>query len=226
MMIFEPNIADLPTELTGITQIVCVSLDALPSQHDYLAQSEQQRASKMPIAKYRQRFINSRGYLRQLLGHHLGHAPNTVDLAKQEKGKLYVPGSRLQFNLAHSKDMAVYAFNFDTPIGIDIEAKRPLDDLHAIARRVFSEQELAYLAAKTTESEQDKFFQLWARKEAVIKTTGEGLGAGLLDITTTLADGSINPGFMYKLNKSQQLIDLVKLKGFAGAIVCATPTFA
>ena len=72
-------------------------------------------------------------------------------------------------------------------IGIDVEAldKRvPMP----VARRYFSEREVAALHALAPEDQPRRFLRLWTLKEAYLKAVGEGLAGGLDSMTFTLDD--------------------------------------
>jgi 4'-phosphopantetheinyl transferase len=193
-------------------QVYLVDIDQLNCQYFRLHQDEKIQADSMPIEKYRQRFINARGFLRFLLN-------TTEPFAKADKGKLSLANSNVFFNLAHSQQLAIYAVNYNDEIGIDIEAIREIKDTLAIGQRVFSSDEQAYLANSAT----NEFFTLWARKEAVIKTTGEGLGAPLKQINTNNTQSQIISPVIYPQHSSIELIDIPQIKHFSSALAgCLT----
>lgn len=95
--------------------------------------------------------------------------------ARTGKGKPYFPQyPRLHFNLSHSGGLCLCAVG-DGPVGVDIELTRPRRALEALARRAFSETELAWFAEQGGGPE--AFYTLWTRKEALAKFTGEGIAA-------------------------------------------------
>ena len=115
--------------------------------------------------------------------------------------------------IAHSKNMAVFAFNDNDEIGIDIETKRELIDISSIAKKMFSLSECNYLSAAVNKHDiVDRFLTVWTRKEAVVKATCEGLAAPVNTITTTLRNGAINPAIDYIRPLNLTLIDLPKIK--------------
>ena len=60
-------------------------------------------------------------------------------------------------------------------IGINVELIRPLSDAEGIAERFFSARETAALKALPLDQKPVGFFNLWTRKEAWLKATGEGI---------------------------------------------------
>ncbi|SHI02351.1 4'-phosphopantetheinyl transferase [Sporobacter termitidis DSM 10068] len=98
-----------------------------------------------------------------------------IDIRKGASGKPYLAGRPLcQFNISHTKN-AVAAALADAPVGVDIERLRALDD--AVARRAFSSNELRLLEA--ADDRVLRFFELWTRKEALVKCRGTGLTGDL-----------------------------------------------
>jgi len=98
------------------------------------------------------------------------HGKQMSEIYTKENGKPYVKG--LHFNLSHSNDIAICVVG-NKNVGCDIEKikKAPL----SVAKRYFSEKEIAVLD-NLSESEKDRgFFRLWTIKESYIKMTGEGL---------------------------------------------------
>lgn len=83
-------------------------------------------------------------------------------------GKPYLPEGPY-FNLSHSGDKVVLLVS-DRPSGVDIEQISPWS--RAVARRVFTQKEQAWLNAH--EEEDSAFFRLWTAKEAVMKALGLG----------------------------------------------------
>ncbi len=198
-----------------------VNLDQFTTQEAYLNEIEKERLETMPIALYRQRFINARGILRKLLAHYLHCKPQAIKLSTSLRGKLYLQDdtSKLFFNLTHSKHMAVYAFNYQHEIGIDIEIEHALKNMSGIAERMFSPTELDYLYhEKDPTLQQKKFFTLWTRKEALVKATGEGLSAPVKNITTTLINGMLNPNIEYAKSLGLKLIALPPIEKFSAAL--------
>ena len=211
----------LPCQLADqVIHVWQVDLDRSADQFALLNHHEQARANKMPIARYRQRFINARGILRYLLANYLSAAAQTIILTSAAHGKLSLSTTPyLKFNLAHSKNKAIYVFNTHNEIGVDLEIKKTIQDINGIAARIFSPIECQYLSnTSTLATTEEKFFILWTRKEAIIKATGEGLTAAVWQITTTLADGQINPDIDHVKSLQLQLLDLPPIKNAHAAL--------
>jgi 4'-phosphopantetheinyl transferase len=152
-------------------------LDALQA---VLTSDERHRADRFRFPQDRQKYIAARGLLRRLLSRYLGYHPAAVPLAYGAYGKPYLAtdrddAHRLQFNLSHAGDLALYAITSGRQVGIDVEQTRPIANAEAIAKRFFSEREYAMLLALPAAARTDAFVTCWTRKEAYIKALGEGL---------------------------------------------------
>jgi 4'-phosphopantetheinyl transferase len=157
-----------------------------------LSDDESRRAGRFHFAKDRNHFIAARGLLRKLLAAYLGDNPADLKLLYGEKGKPYIAETRqtsINFNLAHSQGIAIYAFSQGRQLGIDLEYVR--EDLadEKIAERFFSPREINALRAVPLELRKQAFFNCWTRKEAYIKARGEGLSMPLDEFDVSLAPG-------------------------------------
>lgn len=142
-----------------------------------LSPDEMARAGRFYFERHRRRFFVARGVLRRLLGTYLEMPPERVPLTYGPYGKPAVQG--LRFNLAHSNELAVYAFCRNRELGVDVEWMRPLIDAPAIAQRFFSAQENAALNSLPQTERLAAFFRCWTRKEAYLKALGDGLARPL-----------------------------------------------
>src|SRR5207302_8233420 len=89
------------------------------------------------------------------------------------------PGIELHINLAPSDGLALVAVTRVCPVGVDVERIRPLRDAEGIIERFFSPRESAALKALPADQKPVAFFNLWTRKEAWLKATGDGIGESL-----------------------------------------------
>jgi 4'-phosphopantetheinyl transferase len=172
----------------------CLHLSAKPEYSQTLATllspDERQRAASFHAPAHRQKFEVSRGVLRLLLGRYLGTGPHLVEFEYGAHGKpaLKEPRGHLEFNVAHSGEMAIYAVGA-LEVGIDIEQIRHLPDLMSVARRFFSAAETIDLASLSGDSRIRAFHNCWARKEAYIKALGTGLSLPLESFRVSLLPG-------------------------------------
>ena len=97
--------------------------------------------------------------------------------------------SRIQFNISHSGQMAIYAFTPGCQVGVDVEHLRELDDAESLASRFFSSGEISELLSLSPKEMTQAFFRCWTRKEAYIKAVGGGLSIPLDRFQVTLLQG-------------------------------------
>jgi len=137
-----------------------------------LSPDEIERANRFKFEIHRQRFIVARATLRQLLFKYIGIPAKDILFSYGEHGKPFIENHPIYFNVSHSHDRAIFAFTLDQEIGIDIE-KVENTFKESVAKRFFSEQEFSDL--KKMADPIQNFYQIWAKKEAVIKLFGKGL---------------------------------------------------
>ena len=158
-----------------------------------LSGDECDRANRFRVEADRTRFIVARGVLRSILGHYLGIQASNVQFRYGAHGKPYLHQSlkqaRLQFNVAHSHRLAVYAFARTREMGIDLEFARPMPHLPQTAACFMSAGELALWSELPEGQQQEAFYLCWTRKEAYIKATGMGVQQPLKQLDVSLLPG-------------------------------------
>lgn len=166
-------------------------LDASRERLDYyrslLVEDERERAARFHFERDRNQYIAGRGMLRILLGRYLNRSPSKIEISYSDYNRPFLPNNKLQFNLAHSGDLVLFAFCLHDDVGVDVEAERDLSDALAIARRFFSPGERDTLQSLPQAQQIPAFFRCWSRKEAFIKAVGEGLSYPLDAFDVTLA---------------------------------------
>jgi 4'-phosphopantetheinyl transferase len=174
---------------------VCVDDVALLADGEAtLSTEEHRRAETFRFERDRQRFTVRRAVLRELLGRYLDLPPADVRLVAGPFGKPALDHTHrsvtLQFNYSHSSGLGVYAFATGMDVGIDVERIRPLPEMDAIAASSFTDAERDSIDS-AGEHRLDRFFQLWAAKEAVLKASGEGFSRSpaSIELVAESADG-------------------------------------
>lgn len=160
-----------------------IALDAGPGVVDrlgaLLCDDERGRAARFVTDTLRTRFVVARAALRSILGAQLACDPRALRFSYGRAGKPLLEGGGIDFNLSHSRGLAVVACARGCEIGIDVEALRTMEDLLNIARRFFAPGEYAQLAALEPSLQADAFFRCWTRKEAYLKARGDGITVAL-----------------------------------------------
>ncbi|MDE3104839.1 MAG: 4'-phosphopantetheinyl transferase superfamily protein [Acidobacteriota bacterium] len=182
-------------------------IEPLEAYRRVLSAEERERCARYRYAELQDFYTFSQGTLRRLLGRYLAVEPDEIAFGFGPVGKPFVVGApTLQFNLSHSGTQVAYAFTLEAPLGVDIEREREFEDLAAVAADFFSPAEQQRLLQLPEEHRIPAFFQCWSRKEAVIKTTGEGVSRPLDSFEVAFGpgmpaallrlDSNRNPGWM------------------------------
>jgi 4'-phosphopantetheinyl transferase len=142
-----------------------------------LSADEQNRANRFCFETDKIRFTYYRGALRRILGRYLCTSPMSLRFEYDVYGKpkLREPQTTIEFNVSHSRDIALIALARTLAVGIDVEAVRDDFIVGDIVRLVFSTRELERLQAMPPEEQRLEIFRTWAAKEAYLKANGNGL---------------------------------------------------
>ena len=167
---------------TDEVSVVYAKLD-LPDERlaeltGHLSDDERARAERLAFEGDRRCFVAARGLLRELLGQHLDTPPGALRFSYGSRGKPFLEGQTLRFNLSHAHGRAAYAFAVGREVGIDLERIREVERMARIAARVFPTADADAVAAASGEKQAAEFFRAWTRREAYGKATGEGLASG------------------------------------------------
>ena len=152
------------------------------------------RAQRFGTDELRHKWIAGRGALRALLGEELRIAASAVEIRRGVRGRpeLAEPGFGVDFNVSHTRDVALLAIARDLPagtrIGVDIERAEREVGVDRLARKFLTARERQSLARLALAERRTRFLQYWTCKEAMSKATGDGLAAPFGRIDVELAD--------------------------------------
>ena len=116
----------------------------------------------------------------------------------------------IHFSLSHSEKLFSCAFS-SVSVGHDVQYPRGNISVERIAGRYFCENERKLLGNGFD------FFELWCRKEAVVKLSGEGIGSWR---SFSLCDSSEDIFISGNRNIYIKTIDNTNVSGFSSAIAC------
>lgn len=191
---------------------LAVTADEAAELAHVLSEDERARAKRFLSPGDRDRFIAGRARLRHILSTYTSVPAATLRLGAGNSGKPFIEGEHApHFNLSHSGDRAALAVCADHPVGIDIEAIRPIRE--QIAERYFSPDEVRALSALPGADQVAGFFRCWTRKEAVVKARGGGLSIPL-DSFTVSVKSERNPQMLHVDGASREEIACWKLFDF------------
>ncbi len=101
-------------------------------------------------------------------------APIEIEYSYGEKNKPSFRNLPWHFNISHSEEY-VFCVLSEQEVGVDIQYKKTFYN-EGILRRFFTKEEQTQWSSYATQKERDEFFyQMWIRKEALGKLTGEGI---------------------------------------------------
>ncbi len=166
-----------------------IALDATDIMLDKLAATlssqEQGKSNRFKFAKHRHRYIASQGAVRLILSHYLELTPERIIFKHNRYGKPELANVNdrcsLQFNLTHSRVLALLAIADNRRVGIDLEWLDRPTKVRAIADRFFAPEEAAEIKALPSALQRKAFFRCWTAKEAYLKAIGIGLHGSLSD---------------------------------------------
>jgi 4'-phosphopantetheinyl transferase len=149
---------------------------------------EHRRRDRYLRPEDRDRFTLGVAMTRLVLGPLLDLPPEQVPLTRtcRSCGEPHGPpvaggGGGPYLSVSHSADRVAVALSAGGPVGVDVEeCSRQLDE--AIERHVLAPAEAAATPAAANGTD---IFAYWTRKEAIVKSTGDGLRVPMTDITVS-----------------------------------------
>jgi 4'-phosphopantetheinyl transferase len=192
-----------------------------------LSADEHERAARFHFAKDRNHYIAGRGMLRSILGGYLNVGASELRFRYNGYGKPYLADDlkfeKLQFNVAHSHGLALYAVTIGREIGIDIERVREDFVTEELAERFFAPEEVKALTSLPPAEQRAAFFECWTRKEAFIKARAMGLSLPLDQFVVAFGPG-IRPALVSAKDDSLAganwlMRELRPANGYVGALV-------
>lgn len=169
----------------------------------FLSPPEHLRAARFRFPKDQLRFTAARGILREILSRYTGCPPSELQFGYGPAGKPFLLNkdgapSELEFNLAHSHDLALYAVALGSALGVDVERIRDGIEMEKLAARFFTPAEAELLRSLPEPQRRLAFFRAWTRKEAFLKALGQGLRAGLASCEVSLEAASDDAVLSYR----------------------------
>lgn len=148
---------------------------------EILSADEEERAERLRTTPARNSFVTGRGMVRLVAGFYCQRDPAAIRFQFGPHGKpaLDPMFEDIRFNIAHSDGIVLCAFARGCDVGVDLEAVRERRNLLDVAIRFFSSREAAFLGSLPAAEFTAAFYRIWARKEAILKATGRGIGGGL-----------------------------------------------
>jgi phosphopantetheinyl transferase len=90
--------------------------------------------------------------------------------------------SKIEFNVTHSGEWALFAFGQASPVGVDTELFQRKTNFEALVSQVLSNNETAQLELLPPADRNLAIMRAWVAKEALLKAIGVGIGLGLQSV--------------------------------------------
>ena len=158
-----------------------------------LSKKEQTKANNLKNKNQAQVSILARGGLRVLLGAYEDCNPKNINFSITNDGKPFLENSKTSFNISHSSDWIILAFCKDHSLGVDLEEIRDINFLN-ISTRFFNLEEQNFV--KNSSNPKRVFFDLWSRKEAIIKANGKRLLREIVKTNIPIIENEIPEKFV------------------------------
>lgn len=135
-----------------------------------LSPTELSNMNSFMFKKDYHKYLVAHVVMRLLLARYNNLQPSEINYRYGKYGKPYF-SENIFFNLSHSHKKIILGL-CDKEIGVDIEHKSNID-YNNLSDLICTEEEKLYI--NNAANKKDKFYELWTKKEAVLK----GLGVGL-----------------------------------------------
>ena len=163
--------------------ICCASLERnkyeIAELFSLLSSDEKARSERFYFEKDRNRYTVGRGLLRVILSGYLEIEPSQIEFVYGNQGKpalkSKMQGKVFEFNLSHSKDLALYILSWNRKVGIDVEYNQPMANMDDLAEKFFTPPESALIHSLFGDQKRETFYKIWTCKEAYLKALGTGL---------------------------------------------------
>ena len=154
-----------------------------------ISAAERLEAQQFLFERDAERYRSSHALLRKVLSYYLGETPEELIFVAGPNGKPALGTSfgrvGVCFNMSHSGDAVLIAVTRGSEVGVDLEKIRDMRGMQDVIRFFYTAAEKNYLTCCATKAQKSKaFFQIWTRKEAVVKAQAGKLAAdiGAVDV--------------------------------------------
>lgn len=175
----------------------------------FLSDEERARMVRFVDEHARRNFVICRGVLHFLLMQAQGANDGSVHIREGRHGKpelaAHAHSVQVQFNLTHTEGLCLIALSRNLEVGIDVERVEEMDELPRMARSYLAVDEYQSWLDTETSQRNEKFYDHWCAKEAVLKAAGSGLSIhpARINIQTILSGRPISgvqeDGYLFEL---------------------------
>jgi medium-chain acyl-[acyl-carrier-protein] hydrolase len=215
-----PPASDMVHLWAARTDIPATDIEQLS---DLLSEDERDRARKFVRPCDRSRSVVGRAALRDLLGQYKKQPAEALSFTTSSTEKpLCDEAKPLEFNVSHSGSLALLGFAQGQAIGVDVEEIRSGVYEQGLARQVMTTAECRLLDAHRAGDREPAFFDLWVRKEAVLKRSGEGFTGSARAIDTGFSSPYRTSADLSGTSR-RDICSFTLADGHAGAVAAERP---
>jgi 4'-phosphopantetheinyl transferase len=201
------------------------SLSLEATLFDVLSKDERDRALHFVHHVDSIRYATTRATLRKSIGSVIGETPANIQFSYSALGRPLLREGKLttgiDFNVSHSGAHALIAWSTKRHVGIDIEQKIVEYEWEPLLSRVCGEADFHQVRATSHGRKSELLFDIWVAKEALLKTSGDGIIRGLTDFSVA-SSNVVSPliqGISDRARVVQQL-EACWLRGIDGYAAC------
>lgn len=152
----------------------------LDEYQSILSNEEREKYKRFYFEKDRHSYLVSHALVRKVLSRYCDIQPQSWRFSSNQYGKPEIASDiqcpSLKFNLSHTDGLSACVVSLGNDCGVDVECTQRKSKLHAVAKRMFAQQEVDAMCADGETEMQNKFFDFWTLREAYVKAIGTGLG--------------------------------------------------
>ena len=155
-----------------------------------LSNEERKKYQRFHFKKDSHSYLVSHALVRKVLSGYCNVQPEAWRFSFNPHGKPEILSSvecpNVKFNLSHTDGLSACVVSLNNDCGVDVENIHRKNKLHAVAERMFAEQETKTLLAYDESEVQKSFFDFWTLREAYVKAIGTGLGGSSKEFYFTI----------------------------------------
>lgn len=195
-----------------------------------LSSDELERLQRITNSESRRLFLTGRGLLRKTLSQCSGIDPRSLEFQYNTYGKPSLKTQiepSLEFSVSHTRGIAMCAVASDSPLGVDVEHDRRVENPLEIARRFFAPAEAEELERLSAEQRGGAFLDLWTLRESFVKARGVSLFTRPADYAFSLTtDGDVRVAFSKSSGEKPEDWQFFRFRlaqGYRAALAVARP---
>lgn len=169
-------------------------INSVPVFYNYLSDFEKSRANRFRYESDYNCYVSVHALLRIELSKLLKTNAKSIKIGESKNGKPFTSGVNLPFSLSRSNNLFAFVIGRSNQfLGIDVEQIKPDIDFTDIARHYFSikEQQSILFLDKIVDQKRT-FFEIWTRKEALLKAIGIGINTKLSKVQVLEGENHID----------------------------------